>query len=609
MGSEYQSSTPDPNRQAKRYPTERSFNTSDEDTQPRIAAQSPVRASEQFEEPAYREHVSGHLNPYPSSAPSFYPPDLPERQARQYTNEQATQVNQPARPAQTYPQQGSQLAGAQVYPQPSQEYSGQGYQQGAYQRPNGWPPNNQAQYGYPVYPVYPGYAAYNAYAPYYYQYPYYQWQPAKPKRDTYLFVISIIATVCSGLVLATGFLCAILLLFVAIVEPSSGSAANAKMASQLFGGIVLFGALTLAGLVGGSFSLYHSIRSLMKRRSREFKMPWFWIFLGLYILLLAVGLATRGSNQVVTNTGLSVALIGLAGLLPALTILALGVRRIHFPRTAKWPTTWRRVTVALVSGATSAILFAMIFELLLGFIVQAGLHVTSFNLGDPNAPIPNNGRVLLYMFLLVSVIAPLVEESVKPLAVIAIIGRINSAAEAFILGLACGIGFDLIETSGYISMGYRNWVDVAIERSSAGLLHGFGAAMTALGWYFLTHKKSLARRRILIGLGCILYAILQHAIWNGSFVFQLLPAPIGPYLDQGKIMLGNYPVSASLLIYLVETILMLIFFLYITGKLSGRKRSTKAASSSPLSQQDRGTQQYPTQPGPPPRQLNPLPMR
>ncbi len=593
MGSEYQSSTPDPNRKAERYPTQRSFHTSDEDTQPRLVAQSPFKASEQFEEPAYREHISGHLNPYPPGAPSFYPPDLPEQQAQRYANEQSRQVDQPA------------ANRAQPYPQPGQQYPGQGYQQpGTYQAPNGWPPNNQAYYGYPVY------AAYNAYAPYYYQYPYYQynWQPTKPKRDMYLFVMSIVATVCSGLVLATGLLCAVILLFVAIVEPGS-SAANAKMASQLFGGIVLFGALTLAGLVGGSFSLYHSIRSLMRRRSREFKMPWFWIFLGLYIILLAAGLGMRGSNLVVTNTGLSIALIGLAGLLPALTILALGVRRIHFPRAAKWPTTWRRVAVALVSGATSAILFAMIFELLLGFIVQAGLHVTSFNLGDPNAPIPNNARALLYMFLLVSVIAPLVEESVKPLAVIAIIGRINSAAEAFILGLACGIGFDLIETSGYISMGYRNWVDVAIERSSAGLLHGFGAAMVALGWYFLTHKKSLAHRRILIGLGCILYAILQHAIWNGSFVFQLLPAPIGPYLDQGKIMLGNYPMSASLLIYLVETILMLTFFLYITGKLSGRRRTTKTSPSSPLPQPGRGTQQHPTQPGTQPRQLNPLPGR
>ena len=75
------------------------------------------------------------------------------------------------------------------------------------------------------------------------------------------------------------------------------------------------------------------------------------------------------------------------------------------------------------------------------------------------------------------------------------IGRLRSAAEAFILGFACGIGFDLIETSGYISLGdSRPWVDTALERSTAGLLHGFGAGMVALGCYYLTHRHSINNR-------------------------------------------------------------------------------------------------------------------
>ena len=587
MGSEYQSSPSDPNIQAKRDSKQQSSNVYDEDTQPRKVVRAPIKASEQFEEPVYREHVSGQLDfPIPAT-PSFYPPDFPERQAQQYTSEK---VQPPIQPVQAYPPAQDKTQ-PQAYPQSGQQqYNGQQpysqrypaqYAPGAFPPPYGWPQNNQAPgafpppYGWPQGTQAPyANAAYNGYAPYYYPYYPYSWQPPKPKRDTYLFVMSIVGTVCSSVVLATGLLCAIILLFASIVSPSA-RVASTTVAGQRFSGVVLLTALTLAGLGGGSFSLYHSIRSLMKKRSGEFKLPWFWIFLSLYIILIAVGLTTRGSTQIVANTTLGTSLIGLAGLLPALTILALGVRRVHYPREARWPTTWRRMTVALVSGATSAILFAMIFELILDFIVMTGLHVTSFNMSDPNAPAPTHGNVLLYMFLLVSVIAPLVEEGVKPLAVIALIGRLNSAAEAFMLGLACGIGFDLIETSGYISMGYRTWVDVAIERSSAGLLHGFGAGMVALGWYFLTHKKSLARRRILIGLGCIIYAILQHAIWNGSFVFQLLPAPIGPYLDQGKIMLGSYTLEAGLLIYIAETILMLAFFLFITGRLSGRKHRTK----------------------------------
>jgi RsiW-degrading membrane proteinase PrsW (M82 family) len=136
--------------------------------------------------------------------------------------------------------------------------------------------------------------------------------------------------------------------------------------------------------------------------------------------------------------------------------------------------------------------------------------------------------------------------------------------------MACGIGFDLIETSGYISQGYKDWLDVAIQRSTAGLLHGFGAGMVALGWYFLTHRNSTKYNRILLGLGCGLYAVVQHAIWNGSFLVQLLPDPVGPYLDHGMVTLGLISFQAVLLTYLFESLLMLTFFVFVTGQLRGK---------------------------------------
>ncbi|TMC22031.1 MAG: PrsW family intramembrane metalloprotease, partial [Chloroflexi bacterium] len=192
-------------------------------------------------------------------------------------------------------------------------------------------------------------------------------------------------------------------------------------------------------------------------------------------------------------------------------------------------------------------------------------------LDNPDQPIPSDPKAIVFLFILVSGIAPLVEESVKPLAVVAMVGRIRSAAEAFILGMAAGVGFDLVETIGYISSGYDHWLNIALQRSSAGLLHGFGAGMVALGWYYATHANSTGKmNRALVTLGCWTYAILQHAIWNGSFGLQLLPAPIGPYLDNGTIVLGTITVPSFMLVYIVETILMLIFFLFITKKLRTR---------------------------------------
>jgi RsiW-degrading membrane proteinase PrsW (M82 family) len=259
----------------------------------------------------------------------------------------------------------------------------------------------------------------------------------------------------------------------------------------------------------------------------------------------------------------------LAGLFPALAVLALGIWRVHRTGDVHWPTTWRRLSVALISGATAAILFAMIFEALLGYALQEILQINDYSLTSTN--LPSSTSELIYLLLVVSVLAPLVEESCKPLAVISMLGRIGGAGVAFILGMACGIGFDLIETSGYIGMGYHNWVDVAIERSSAGLLHSFGAGMTALGWYIITHRKSVAQHRILIGIGCCVYAILQHAIWNATFLFQMLPAPVGPYFNEGVINIGGYPLPSILIVSAIETLLMIIFLLFVTGKLSGKR--------------------------------------
>jgi len=395
-------------------------------------------------------------------------------------------------------------------------------------------------------------------------------QPPAPKRDGYQLGVSIAAFVGAILVFLAGLVCVLLLLLISAVPTPSASQ------DQILSATATFAAFALAGIVGGGFSLYHSVRALfLNRPSAQFKLPWFWIFLVLYVGLLLFASLLNYNDLPTSNVPGTLFLIALAGLLPALTVLALALRRVHYPQEAKWPTTWRRFTLAVVSGATIAVVLAAIFELILTAIAIQQSGISSLSIDNPNLPIPHDPKTIVLLLVIVSVIAPVVEEAVKPLAVVVLIGRLQSAAEAFILGLACGIGFDLIETSGYISMGNQDWISVAIERSSAGLLHGFGAGMVALGWYFITHPKSV-ERNVLLAFGCWGYAILQHATWNGSFLFQLLPAPIGPYLDTGTIPLGNnITMPASIIVYVILTVLMLLFFLYVTGKLRSKQQPPK----------------------------------
>ncbi len=544
---------------------------------------------EQHEEPSYREHVT-----QPLSVIGSQPVPMPYQQPQAPQPVQTPQSYQQAVPQQgqpSYPQQG-QLQGQQSYPQqgqphyppayPNYGYSGQPqhqqYSNNGYQP---YQPYPQPQYNYNPYSGYAapqqGYLGYAyGYPPYYgYAYPA---QPMRPSRDRYLFVISILAVIGSSLATLGGLASAAILLLISLVPASRFNGQQ----GQLFSGLVLFVALAIAGCLGGSFGLFHSIRSLLRKSSSDFKLPAWWIFLASYVVVIVIAAILRANGLAVANLPLAVFLIALAGLLPALTILSLGVRRLHFPSGARWPTRWRRFAVAIASGATLAIVLALLFETILQNVAAGLLRTSSgFSLDNPNQPLPSDPRALGFLFVLVSVIAPLVEEAVKPLAVVAMIGRIESAAEAFVLGLSCGIGFDLIETSGYISSGYQNWLDVALQRSTAGLLHGLGAAMVSLGWYYLTHPKA-SHHRFLFGFGCMLYAVLQHAIWNGSFLLQLLPAPIGPYLTDGVIGSGAFAFPAFLLVYIVESILMLTFFIFVTGKI--RKNNTLTPPTSAISE-------------------------
>ena len=522
-----------------------------------VVSPASSHAEEQYPEPMYREHVSGPLV-YPVVPTAPLSPQVPPHYGPQQ-NGYGPQ----------YPQEPQGQAGPYGQQRPQGQY--------------GYPPQ-PVPYGYsgqPGYPAYPNYQYYPQYPyhPYYpYPYPYYM-QPARPHRDRYLFVMAILSTVGSSLAFLGGLFC-ILGISIAVAQISA-------LGSQAFGSIVLFTALAIAGLVGGGFGLYHSIRSLAKRPSAQFKLPWFWLFLALYVIVIIIASVLRANGQAISNIPFTVFLIALAGILPALTFLSLGVRRLYLRGSPKWPTRWRRFVLAIVSGATSAIILASIAELILTVVAAQAIGLTGSlsSIDNPNAPIPSDPRYIAFLLILVSVIAPLVEEGVKPLAVIAMIGRIESAAEAFVLGLSCGIGFDLIETSGYISQGNQDWLNVALQRSTAGLLHGFGAAMVALGWYFITHRKG-RNNSVLLGIGCILYAVLQHAIWNGSFVLQLLPSPIGPYLASGNIGSGAFAFPAFLLVYVTLSLLMLTFFLFVTGRIRPKRTETPTTPATTNARQE-----------------------
>ncbi len=598
MGSEYLGS-PDPNKQYEDRSGSSSPLAQDETTRRRYGGYQPAAQEQQrAQEPSYTEHSSQTYSTHASNPSlnqfghngqggSAFPGPLPQggQAYQQYQppfghGQYGQPSYPPAPPMQGY--QGYQGYGHPYYPpippraqgyNPAPQHPGQYFP--AYgNHSNPAVPQGNGFYGQlpPQAHSYmqPGFYAYPPYA-YGYPPPAPVWQPPRPKRDGYGLGIAIAAFICSILAGVTGAIC---LLLLALTTSFSTDATRTTPEARSAAAIVL-SIFALAGLLGGGFGLYHSIRAwFLQKPSRRFSLPQFWVFLVPYVILLVLGFAVGTSDAVINNWPLLLLFMLLAGILPALMFYAIAVRRVH-PRGAPWNTNWRRMTLALFSGATSAILLALILEGVLTLVASAELRTSQSILDNPNAPLQHDGNIILLSFIIVAVIAPIVEESVKPLAVVIFIGRMRNAAEAFILGMACGIGFDIVETVSYMSgngtQSLNRWISTALERSTAGLLHGFGAGMVALGWYYLTHKAS-ARKHIQLGLACIVYAILQHAIWNGSFLLVFLPDPVGPYLENGFIQIGSFRVEAFLIIYIVLSLLMFTFFLFVTGKL--RRQST-----------------------------------
>ncbi|GAC1447108.1 MAG: hypothetical protein PVSMB4_01500 [Ktedonobacterales bacterium] len=433
----------------------------------------------------------------------------------------------------------------------------------------GYPP--YAAYG-TAYSPYPGsagygyqYAAANHQPPYYY--PYYYYMPVRPRRapgETYRLVLAWIVTVGSGLALLGGLALGALAVLAGIGGFSSGLAT-----------VTTFTGFVIGGVGGGAAGLYYGITALLRRPSARFNFPPAWLFLALTVLVLVGGVVLWNVYPAPGPVPAVAPLVLLAGLLPGLTILAFAARALRFPST------WRHVALSLIHGATLAILLALILEVILQFAIMLillalGYHVSGTSLSSLTNPDPSNTGEVLFVLLLLSVVAPLVEEGVKPLGAILVMPRIRSASEAFLLGLAAGIGFDFVETIGYIGMGEADWISVAIQRVGAGLLHGVGAGMGALGWYYLMRGKGVPHRW-LRGFGALVYAVLQHAIFNGSNLLTLLPGQIGK-LFTIPLYLGKLPLDSGTLLFFFYYAVIVAVLVIVTMRL---RRGDEAVSVKP----------------------------
>ena len=290
--------------------------------------------------------------------------------------------------------------------------------------------------------------------------------------------------------------------------------------------LAVFLAVTLGG---GGLTVYQGLQALSKRSSRPLRLPPLWAVGGGFALALAIGL---GLQRVEICAPLLFPLcLMVAALAPPLAAVGWMVDRQ--PGTL----TWRRAGVAFVGGATVSVVLAIILEVLLPGVVLLlvldlaepvlnGLEGLFDALAGREVAKVLTSPGFLFALVELAVVAPLVEETVKPLITLPLLRHLERPRDALLLGAAAGAGFAVLENVLYATAGLRIWAGILAVRALGAAVHPLGTGLVTLGWHGLLRgrlgacpePRRRASRRWLSGYGL---AIGIHALWNGGSTLLL----------------------------------------------------------------------------------------
>ena len=183
-------------------------------------------------------------------------------------------------------------------------------------------------------------------------------------------------------------------------------------------------------------------------------------------------------------------------------------------KTGKEP--WDALKLAFAWGAISGVFLAIIFNglgisLLLIFLTEDGAVTDD-----------------LILILSVVVVAPIVEELVKPIVMFrntVVRSNIDEVEDGLVYGAACGLGFGATENVLYglseeaVTAGYLGILAVVILRTvSSILLHLVATSFTGHG----ISKYLVEGQPFSIVIKYYILAVLIHAAWNGAAVLSMI---------------------------------------------------------------------------------------
>lgn len=284
---------------------------------------------------------------------------------------------------------------------------------------------------------------------------------------------------------------------------------------------VLAGGQAALFCAAGGILLWHGAALLTDVPSTPVRSlsPW----LPFAIACLVIGL---GEVVVQSGTGYQLApfMHATAVLAPGAALLALVLR---FGRRAaeRAHTTWRQLLLMIAYGAAGAATIAGVINTMVLYTVffirlaANGAFDGIVNTGDFLDRLSHaddylaKSELVVLLLLVIAVLAPLNEEFWKGFGVRLMRGSAPTRYQAFLFGVASGVGFGMAEAQEYgagafSQSPYRWWYTMLLRGGSSGL-HALASGIIGLAWFYAFRGQ---RRR---AFGLFLIAVGMHGTWNG----------------------------------------------------------------------------------------------
>jgi RsiW-degrading membrane proteinase PrsW (M82 family) len=378
---------------------------------------------------------------------------------------------------------------------------------------------------------------------------------AMPSWQKQGIAITSLLLVLAGLPMIFGFFC------VTLVMTIMGERDAIEM------GLVSF-TLMMVTVGAGGITFWHSLQSLQGNISKPLYLPSAWLLSGIIILLAIVG-QLSAENASAAGLFLPPILLVAAGLPPLLAI-----SWFMNQRTAEL--TWRRGLVAFAGSATVSAFIAIILEISFPTVILAlvfnlannvinSLEILLEALARENIASAIASRGFIYVFIQIAIIAPLIEELVKPLVTLPLIGRL-SRRNAFLVGAMAGAGFATLENVLYASFGFFFWPGILIVKALGGAIHPLNSGLVALGWRGILRGEANAWLAWFRYFGL---AVGMHTFWNAGslLVIMMAGAQFSGDLPAGIDLLGLSAIWATLVLLIGLGLVALWIGRSITQKL------------------------------------------